>query len=493
MKKRTVGIYVGDSFVSAALVEGRNLISFSKFSLSAVERESKEKTVNNNILWEALINKNLREINRGDSDVYVSLLDKEFIFRYFEMPLMRKKEIESSLAYEIEKYIPFKIGDLVWDYSYSRALKHKKVNLSFLGIKRSNYKKYRELFTGLNIEPVRIEPSAISLTRVLKSLKAFRGIRNFVLLDVSEIESYITFFYNDLPIFNRYLSVVSGEKEISVNKLKEEIRLSIQYFMREFKEYSLDKLIVLCNSGFRDAFSSLSDDLGMDILILSPEKVVKAENITVECIKAYAAAMAYPSPAKFNPMLGGRDDIVSARESISLEGFNFPLIGGVASLGVLACISLSVFLGNDLSIKEYELKKEGKQAALSDFARSKSLESLKDILTKKEDELNELKMEAGKRIYVSSLLTRIPVLLTSGLWLDKMHLYRSDDGRLSLAIYGYIFLPDAEEQRESFDEFINNLKQDDDFRRIFSRVDIVSLDKAVLKTYNVIKFGVKLD
>jgi len=207
MKKENVGIYLGEGFVSIARTEGKKLSSYAKFNLSSLGDKAQGGILDEGTLWEALINKGLKEIKGEESDIFVSVTDRDFIFRCFEMPLMSKKEIESSLGFEVEKYIPFKIDELIWDYSYVKVPRHKKINLSFLGIKHSIYKKYKDFFTHLNIKVLNIEPSVISLARVIKSLSSIKKTSNFVLLDFSEIESYITFFYNDLPIFNRYLSI----------------------------------------------------------------------------------------------------------------------------------------------------------------------------------------------------------------------------------------------------------------------------------------------
>ena len=157
MKKgKTLGLYLGERFVTAALVDNTNLVAFTRCNLSSAVEDGDAEMLSEDVLWEAAINKSLREIKAESKDIFISLADKDFIFRCFEMPLMNKKEIETSLGFELEKFIPFKIEDLIWDYRYTKVSNEKKINLSFLGIKKNIYKKYRDLLTRLDINILNI-------------------------------------------------------------------------------------------------------------------------------------------------------------------------------------------------------------------------------------------------------------------------------------------------------------------------------------------------
>ncbi|MDD4183722.1 MAG: pilus assembly protein PilM, partial [Candidatus Omnitrophica bacterium] len=244
MGKKKIGIYLGLNSIGAVAMEGKKVLSSVKYDLSSVEEEAKVESLNEEIRWQALINKILREIGSEEKEVYVSLADKDFIFRSLEMPLMTKKNIDSSLVFEIEKYIPFKIEELMWDYSYVRYPKEKKLNISFVGIRETNIYKVQEMFSHLNLMTVTIEPSSLSLVKVLKTSKQFSQIKNFALLDATDSESYLTFFYEDLPVFSQYITIAKKGNVLDTDKFIESVRLSFQYFKREFRTYDLEKFIM---------------------------------------------------------------------------------------------------------------------------------------------------------------------------------------------------------------------------------------------------------
>ena len=245
MGKPKVGLYMGvDSIGGVSTVNGK-VDSFARYSLSSLEEESHVENLSDEVKWEALINKITREINADVKDLYLSLADRDFIFRFFDMPLMKRSEIQSSLTYEIEKYIPFKLEELRWDYSYVVLPKEKKMNVSFIGIKEDIYQNIQGLFTRLGFNPLTFEPSAISLARGLKSVKKFAKIKNFALLDLTGTEGCLTFFHNDLPVFNRYFTIPKETEREKVDDIVNPVRLSFQYFDREFSLYRVNQLIVM--------------------------------------------------------------------------------------------------------------------------------------------------------------------------------------------------------------------------------------------------------
>ncbi|MDD4294247.1 MAG: pilus assembly protein PilM, partial [Candidatus Omnitrophica bacterium] len=116
--KQVVGLYFGTDTIGGVLVENKKVIMSVKFDLASIEDAGSVQT-DSEVLWEALVNKTLRALNAQGKTVFVSVADKEFVTRSFEIPLTNKKEIETSLVFEAGKYLPFKLEEVVVDYSYN--------------------------------------------------------------------------------------------------------------------------------------------------------------------------------------------------------------------------------------------------------------------------------------------------------------------------------------------------------------------------------------
>jgi len=333
-KEKQVGLYLGDTVVGAAIVEGDNVLEVARFELSGSE-EAEGGALGEGLEWEALINKTLREVGANTGKAYVALADRDFIFRPLEMPLMNRSEIESSLLYEIEKYIPFKIDKLAWDYGYISSYKNKKTNLIFLGIKDNYIQKIKETLSRLQINEVVIEPSCLSLVRIVKSLKRFSKINDFSLLDLSKTEANLTFFQKNLPVFNRYLNIPKTDEIVDVEKFIEAVNISFQYFRSEFKAQELGKLIIVGDNQNNELTVSLENNLGTAIETVSLEELSGGVESGIEGVKAIGAAgrewheRGLEAQHHFAP-----DDAGGKIETLESQQYfiGIPAVGGAAAL-----------------------------------------------------------------------------------------------------------------------------------------------------------------
>ncbi|UCC95932.1 MAG: hypothetical protein JSW40_04070, partial [Candidatus Omnitrophota bacterium] len=357
MKKRRIGLYLGVNCVGGVIVDNRRVVSLTKFDLSSLENEAKVETLSEGVRWEALINKTLRQMQAEEKEVYVSVADKDFIFRSFDIPLMRKEEVESSIVYEVEKYVPFKLRELLWDYNFVRSPQEKKMVVSFLGIRESSFKRFRGTFVHLDISPLVIEPASLSLVRMIKG-KGKCKTKNFALLDLTDIEAYLTFYYGDLPIFNRYLTVPKKEEEVEHDKLIESMRLSFQYFKREFRSYKIEKFIIISDTAQENLLSFLQEESQANVETISSHELVDRPNSTIETLKAFGATARDYYPSVFTPVLRSTEErgaVIEKHEGVPLR---MGLLAALVGVGFVLSVLLSMYFGNEISVKKVKLRRQ---------------------------------------------------------------------------------------------------------------------------------------
>jgi Tfp pilus assembly PilM family ATPase len=487
MSKGKVGLYLGVNSAAAVVVDNKTIVSCARFDLASLEEETD--IVNEEIRWEALINRTLREAGAEEKDVYVSITDRDFIFRSFEMPLMKKKEVASSVVYEIEKYIPFKVRELRWDYGYSKFPKDKKINISFLGVRNESLKKFQEILVRLNLHSAVIEPSSLSIARIIKSLPNLSGLKNFAVLDFSDSEAYLTFFYYDLPIFNRYLVIPQKDGKVNLEKLIEAVRLSYLYFKREFKSYEPEKIVVVGNQRDEKFLKSLSDDLQAEIEMFSPQDFSDKENTAVDSLKALGVVSREYYPFAFNPVLMTTKEHTEGG-FLKKVPLKLSLIGLFVSLGLIVSVSLSIFMGNKLSTEKKKLEQEESKVILP-REKISSWESLKkDIKDKKGKAASLQKLSRFKRI--SPFLDKLPHLFPRGLWLDNLDLVPVGS-RYKVIMRGNIFLGDSYQERLEIDKFVLNLKNDKTVKSIFSKIEMTSSEQRRKGEFTVTFFAMRLE
>jgi len=493
-KDTKVGLYLGINSVGVTVLQGKDIFSLGRFEFSSLEETGSE-SKNEDVRWEALINKTLREANSDDSDIYVSLADRDFIFRPLEMPIMRKKEVESSLAYEMEKYIPFKMEELVWDYSYVNFPRERKISLSFVGIKENNFQRVKTILSRLELKAVAIEPSCISLARVVKSSKKFAQSKNFVILDFNQAEASITFFQQDLPVFNRYLIVPKKEGVFDLNSFIEIVNFSFQYFKREFKNYELDRFILVGDSNVASLIPPLKEGLQIEVEPVSSYDLVNRKNAQVENAKALGVAGREHLPYKFKPYLRKTEErlapLKGPRSNVALRIKTLSLLTGI---GLTVTIFLSLILGNEIVDKISALKRREERLIMPAALGMLSWPERAEKLRVEEEKFNAIKKVVTTFPHFSPLFERIATedILPRRLWLSGLNI-AGQKGKFKAVITGYIFRNDDYKERLGVDEFISNLKNDKAIKSIFSRVELQFSERERIESFEVTHFSIILE
>ena len=143
MRKQKLGIYLDQEGIAFAQAEGKNLVFSTFFSFSSLEEDVASAALNPKAKIEELLNRGLKELKAELKGACVGISDKDNIFRFLEMPSMKKKELQLALPLEAEKYMPFKIEDLAWDYKEKRDFREKKIPENLLNPKVLEKKKRR--------------------------------------------------------------------------------------------------------------------------------------------------------------------------------------------------------------------------------------------------------------------------------------------------------------------------------------------------------------
>lgn len=493
-KEKKVGLYLGISSVGAAVIQGNDILSLGRFEFSSLE-ESGSEISNEDIRWEALINKTLREVGSDVKDIYVSLADRDFIFRPLEMPSMKKKEIESSLVYEIEKYIPFKMEELVWDYAYVNFPKEKKVGLSFIGIKESNFDRIKSILSRLELKAITIEPSCISLARIIKSEKKFAQFKNFALLDFTQAEAYLTFFQQNLPVFNRYLVVPKKEDALDLDNFIEAVNFSFQYFKREFKNYKLEKFIIVGDSNVDSLVSPLKEGLQVDIEAVSSYDLTNRNNAQVENVKAVGVVGLGRSSYKFKPYLRKTEErSLPSERSLTSVSLKIGLLSSLIVVGLISTIFLSLILANEVTEKKFDLKNREESIVISPALSALSWQERAIIVEKEEEKIRSLKVLLTSFSRLSSFFEKIATgeILPRRLWLVNLDITRHQEAYRG-TLDGYIFRDDDYEERLGVDEFISNLRKDKTVVSIFSKIDLDSSSRYEIEGFEITSFSVILE
>jgi len=491
-KERKIGIYLGVSSIGGVLAEDKKIVASSRFDFA--EEDKKSQISLDDVRLEAAINKVLRELFTEEKTIYLSLSDKDFIFRSLDMPILSKKEIEPSIAYQIQDYIPFKIEELSWAYNYNIFKKEKKMNLSFIGVKTQNIEKIKKIFSNLEKEVVFFEPASLSLLKVLKSVKKNLNVSNFAILDLKENEGYLTLFFNGLVLFNRYLIIPKKDNKIDFEKFNDSVRLSLQYAKREFSFYEIENFILFSDKNYPEISFYLKEELQKEIEVITPFDITKISSSDIDNIKALGSTLKDTHSYNFKSVKTEPLEKKISKEPVSSEPLNIPLFITIILIGVFFLIVMFAILESKTFTERVNIKKYEDSifdfSSLSEYKKN-SLDELNEIYNKEEDKLKVLE-KLSPKINIKEFFVKIATFLPEGFTLESIELNYTQE-KYTATIYGYCYLSSPEEEAKKIDEFVFNFKKDDYIKKVFKNIDLAFLNRKKIDKFEVTYFLIKFE
>ena len=151
---RKVGIYIGKNSVDLveldAGFQGLKVINSIRVPISLSETSEGRKSLVARAIKEAVNKAKLKNYS-----AVAVMPSQDVLIRYFKMPLLPVKERHKSIVFEAKKYIPFKLEEVVSDYSIAEIQKkagEEVMDLVFAAAKKDSLNDYLSYFTQARIK-----------------------------------------------------------------------------------------------------------------------------------------------------------------------------------------------------------------------------------------------------------------------------------------------------------------------------------------------------
>ncbi|MCX5713470.1 MAG: pilus assembly protein PilM, partial [Candidatus Omnitrophica bacterium] len=258
----SLGIFFGPKTISLAETRGKELINSVQIDRSNLVSAGLDEKVPEEIKLIALFKDEIRKNKIEAKEAGLALSGNDLIVRTFEMPLLAPHELKRAINFEVKKYIPFKLEDLVAD-SQIRSDKMSRKNLVlFVGIKKDVLNKYLTVLKQLDITLTSIEYSPFSVLRFSKMAGAGTwGTNAIVSAGLKEDEANFMILENGFPLFSRDISLADivniqspdseAGKVAFLERLKTELRFSFDFYRRKFPSKKIKKVFFLINPDYR--------------------------------------------------------------------------------------------------------------------------------------------------------------------------------------------------------------------------------------------------
>lgn len=494
----SLGLYFGQKVISIVEVKGKRVLNNIQIPTSSLSVSGLEDKVPEEIKIVALLKDELRKNKIEAKNATIAFSGTDLIIRTFEIPVLPAKELTGAMHFEVKKYIPFKIEDLVSDFQAQLDKTSRSYFVLFVGIKKETLEKYFSILSQLGIKINSIEYSGFSIFRLMElSGVKEKGVLGVISIDVKEEnEADFTVMENGIPLFSRDIKLVSESGQIlksqdtaiaALEKLRTEIRISLDYYSHKFPTKKIEKFLLVSTPDSRTDIEAFAQKLDLPFRFIEPSRIVGIpKSFSLSFLKAYSSALsgAVKTNIKIN-ILSARE---RARQLKTLQEHpkeilpvlfsGFRLNSKVATLAVLICVISFVFG----MLQKLPVQKEldtiiASRPAIANISSQASYEEL----TRQAAQYNETIIARNnllkKQIYLTPQLCTLSSLLPEEMWLQSFS-FSNVDNKIQFTLNGMVYLGDKfkNKELELIQNFLVSLKKNPYFNKYFKEIKIVSVE-----------------
>jgi Tfp pilus assembly PilM family ATPase len=472
------------------------------FNPSSLSEPSPPTTINTDDIRLVSILKEALNVNKvGVTDVHLALPSKDIVIRSFVIPLLKPNEIKGVVEFEIKKYIPFNLKELAYSFHASPLIedKVKRMRVHFVAIRREILEHYSSILKQSGLNVIFSEPAPMCLARALITKKYVKPDQKVAIVQTDYYDSRIIVFdsgvvqfVRDFQLHSPALNTPPPDPELLKKKLFNEIKISLDFYMRQFKSEKISEVLAISFDPTQDLVAQLQQELEMPVRTVDPHTIVNSPNaMDIGAINAFGSVLTpHAKTALFN--LSGSTTVTKSNipSGIQIPEEYLPAVkvGVICVLLVLGTLFFTKFHVAQTK-KQYDRLVE-EQGPFIDM-------SLETIQQRVDD--NNNKLETLKNIFrpteMSLFLVRIPKLLPDGVWLTELNLQYLDIAEktpegasaanipskaatgavaLSLDVAGYAYMLDANQQFKVVYSFIGALKSDNLLKKYLKNVNLSS-------------------
>ena len=477
-----IGLYWGKNTIS--LAEAGKGGAFLRSAAAPLD-EGREPDIPEGILFTNALQKAFTKEPFSQRNIILSLPTKDLIFRSFVIPWMAPDEVKGVVEFEVTKYVPIKVEELVYTFHTIPFEKDKLKSLRviFVAIRKKALEKYTEVLQHSDIKVASIEPGAVSIFRLLKQQKVIPRDHASAVVLIESNSIHIIMIDNDVVQFVRESPFTSDVKQQDqfVSRLFTDLRVSINFFTRQNSIAKVKRIILITEDPFPDVSKAIADDFKIPVIDIQAASLLKGADIPSLGLLAALGAALKPKNLTTKDFNLGQEpsDIIVTGASLH---FNF---GKYKSLLVSSALSALVIFAviqssNTMAEKQYS-RLESLKTELGPYKSMEKtdIEKMSKDLSQKLDNYKGVRTKSDLKFY----LYKIPELMPYGMWLKSIKIRYSTnktstpespnaESRKIIELQGYVYQDNINDQFKLINQFYSAIKEQAGFKDLFKNIEL---------------------
>lgn len=467
--KRVVGIYFAPDKINLVESIGRKVIKAISVSPSQENINLESKDVDEQIRVVAFLQKAFRDNKIEAKEAIVGIALKDLIVRFFELPIMPRKEFVNALLFEVKRYLPFKIEELVFDFQTRINREKKRSEVLFVATKKENIDRYLAILKEVGLKVVAVEPAILSASRIFNLHKIIDIKASTAIVELNEekglmvIDRGFICFAHELKATLDIKDQEADSEAIVLLKLANDIRLTLDYYRRQSIGRHVDNLFIVSDKDLPSGIAELDKELDVRIKTFKIQDIAGSIYISdLGLAIAFSLSQKDQIPAYFKiNLLTSRpvSQIAAARKPMEIKPVTQSQLAGYIVVGLLL-IGLAYFakVPEQNRLKDALNLAISRQPKISDKLNKMGLDELKTTQAKLKGRVLDLNKLFKNRLYLTPRLDILARILPDGMWLRQLTVNSS-----GVRMEGSVYLSDDTQEINLVNNFVSVLKKEAKF------------------------------
>lgn len=234
-KKNALGLDIGSSSVKLVqLRETKKGIHLVNLSVATLPPEA---IVDGALMNTAVIVETIREmvakLKLKTKEVAISISGHSVIIKKIGLPAMTQDELDESIKWEAEQYIPFDVNDVYLDYQVLQSRPEQgQMDVLLVAAKREMVDEYAGIVRDAGLEPVVVDVDCFTIQNVFETCYGFPPGESVVLIDIGAATINVNIVSNGMTTFTRDINMGG-------NQYTEELRKRLNISHEQAEAYKL--------------------------------------------------------------------------------------------------------------------------------------------------------------------------------------------------------------------------------------------------------------
>ncbi|MBU1888279.1 MAG: pilus assembly protein PilM [Candidatus Omnitrophica bacterium] len=524
-RKTVTGLYIGPDTVDVVVLKGSlkgpKLVTFgqtyiypkdkiageevsvSKMSSdvpaeNVAQKETIKKTRDDYIV--EAIQRVFKENDLKAGSVICAISSEDVMVRYFQMPKIPKQEWASAINFEAKRYIPFRMEEVASDFKVMTSKSPSSgMDVVFVAVKQKLIERLVTMVERAGIKPIIVEPAPFSLIRAFSAADQISTKVNTAIVNIETKGASISILKNGIPYIIRDIPFEETARERKsiepvFEKLLAEIKLSFDFYEKQFPLEVIDKIIIYSCIPLENWHELVGKELQIPVEVGDPLRGIRIKKGVVppRLAVAFGLALRDISEPYIDINLYKEKILAYKRKELFIRMLFLEASAAIFLLILLKVLCIRAIA--PLSKEFNDTLKERPRVEVS--IKSDDIAELERLKNKMDARKTSMENIISSRIYLTKKLAALANTKPGNIWLTELNYEEDVDKKRSskilrrLAIKGYCIIANNVRETDIVNNFLIDLQKQKEIKEGMSKSDIVSVQKTELENENVASFEI---